>query len=689
MGDLDAAFSKDNLHRAWRRLRMNSEATYKNYFRHIYKAFSIAATEQLLDLRDRLKSDLFSATRPTRLQFPKKSGLLRPWSLMPMEDQVVYQAMANVVADKLHPRIRHRYHRTVFGNLYAGKNSDFFFQDWRIAYRGYTDAMFTGWLTNGHRYIACFDLTSCYDSIDHVVLDHFMSGIGLDRDFCNRLKSYLGSWAVGETAMTGKGPLVAGHGLPQGPMASGLFAEVVLSHFDQLAEKGSGSSYVRYVDDIRILGDTERSVRKQLITLNLLSQEIGLFPQGSKTNIHPITDINAEVNTASGLPGEILDEASPPAATVRREILAVTRNLQISDETKFKYLCGKAPTTAELAMRLLRLVRMFPHLHPSVFRYLARFKRLPQKASVDAVKLLRTETLYAAYSAALTSALTGRTHPRHKAAFLRLCRKNERHSDPELRAAAFIALELEHQHTPGQLRWQLGWKGSWWFRATILEIVGATRAGSLPHLKLVDHALRDPSGDVALIAADLMLAGAGTPTPPVHDVHQTAQRLLKKAGVIGQVRSRNALVAGAMADALNYRVASVSWKKIMPTHLQDCSRRARRWAGYRTTDASAWVNLGDSIVDFVLDDLFRHDGGIGGYTLGSIGSSLNSPSRFATKYPKMFAAAKALHELRLRSDLSHPRHRGSGRPTRPIKFNELPPVTRLLVAGILEVEATW
>ena len=127
----------------------------------------------------------------------------------------------------------------------------------------------------------------------------------------------------------------------------------------------------------------------------------------------------------------------------------------------------------------------------------------------------------------------------------------------------------------------------------------------------------------------------------------------------------------------------------MPTHLQIVSRQARRWTGYKTTDASAWVNLGDSIVDSILDDLFRHDPSIGGYTLGHIGACLTPTSRFAARYPKMFAAAKALHELRLRSDLSHPRHRGSGRPTRPIKFKELPPVTRLLVAGILEVEAKW
>jgi len=248
---------------------------------------------------------------------------------------------------------------------------------------------------------------------------------------------------------------------------------------------------------------------------------------------------------------------------------------------------------------------------------------------------------------------------------------------------------LERQHTAGQIRWQLGWKGSWWFRATVLEVVGTLRASSSPHLSILDGALRDASGDVALVAADLMLTGSGTPTPPIHDIQPMAQRLLKKAGVIGRVRSKGTLVAGAMVDALSYRVAAVPWRRILPTHLQIVSRRARRWAGYKTTDASAWVNLGDSIVDSILDDLFRHDPSIGGYTLGHIGACLTPTSRFAARYPKMFAAAKALHELRLRSDLSHPRHRGSGRPTRPIKFKELPPVTRLLVAGILEVEAKW
>lgn len=668
---------------------MNSEATYKNYFRNTYRAFSIAADDQLEDLRKRLKNDMFGATHPTRLQFPKKSGLLRPWSLMPIEDQLAYQAMANTVADKLHPRVRHRYHRTVFGNLYAGKQSDFFYQDWKRAYRGYTKAILRGWKDENHRYIACFDLTSCYDSIDHVVLDHFLRDLGLDQDFCNRLKTYLAVWAVGAAAPGGRQPRRASQGLPQGPMASGLLAEVVLSHFDQLAEKGHSSTYVRYVDDIRILGDSERAVRRQLITLNLLSQEIGLFPQGSKTNIHLITDIDSEVNTASGLPAEVLDNVTPKPSAVRAEVLLVTRGLKITSETKFKYLCGKAPPTAELAIRFLELVRRYPHLHPSIFRFLTKFKRLPARASAVALELLKTETLYHAYTAALTSALTDRLHPGQRTAFLTLCQKNERSSDPELRAAAFVALELGNRHTPARTKWQAQWKVSWWYRAAVLAYIDPSRLTAATYQGLLDSALRDRSGDVALVASDLMLAGAGSPSRPLKDVHPMAQRLLKKAGIIGQVQSEVGLVREAMAEALNWRVKNLDWRRLLPTHFREVSRKARRWAGYKSADASAWVNLGDSVIDMVLDDLFKHDRTIGGYQLGNMGGSLVPTSKFAKKYPKMFTAANALHDLRLRSELSHPRHRGSMRPTRPIKFRELRSVTPLLVGGIMEVEAKW
>ena len=36
-----------------------------------------------------------------------------PQTLLSIEDQIVYQALANVVARRLYPRVRHRYNKVV------------------------------------------------------------------------------------------------------------------------------------------------------------------------------------------------------------------------------------------------------------------------------------------------------------------------------------------------------------------------------------------------------------------------------------------------------------------------------------------------------------------------------------------------------------------------------------------------
>ena len=164
--DLKEAFHLDNLRRAWRWLNTNPDALYKNYFRHIYRAYAISAESNLDELHKRLVKGTFQPTHATKLYFPKKSGIQRTYTLLTVEDQIVYQALANVVAERLLPKVGKRYYKEVFGNLYAGQRSVFFYRDWRKGYKIFGDAIRKVY-TQGFEYSASFDLTACYDSIDH------------------------------------------------------------------------------------------------------------------------------------------------------------------------------------------------------------------------------------------------------------------------------------------------------------------------------------------------------------------------------------------------------------------------------------------------------------------------------------------------------------------------------------------
>src|ERR1700690_2897573 len=97
VNDLKEAFSEDNLRKAWRWLNANTDSYYKGFFRNIYRAYAIAAEENLKDLHKRLKSDQFEPTHSMKIYLPKKSGIQRIYTLLAIEDQIVYQALINIV----------------------------------------------------------------------------------------------------------------------------------------------------------------------------------------------------------------------------------------------------------------------------------------------------------------------------------------------------------------------------------------------------------------------------------------------------------------------------------------------------------------------------------------------------------------------------------------------------------------
>jgi len=68
-------------------------------------------------------------------------------------------------------------------------------------------------------YTASFDLTACYDSLDHHVLKYFLKRFGLDHEFCEQLSSWLEAWTVTERG------IFHHHGIPQGPLSSSLLTE--------------------------------------------------------------------------------------------------------------------------------------------------------------------------------------------------------------------------------------------------------------------------------------------------------------------------------------------------------------------------------------------------------------------------------------------------------------------------------
>ncbi len=685
---LAKAFSKPNLRLAWKWVTTNPEPQFKNYVRHIYRAYSLCLEENLADLHRRLDNHSYTAQHATKLFFPKKSGILRPYSLLCIEDQIVYQAMINVIAESFPPQIHRRYLKQVFGHLYAGRKSSFFYKPWKTAYSKFSDAMRKAH-TDGFVYTASFDLTACYDSIDHRVLKHFLRELSLEPEFCDRLCELLSLWTTASKAT----PIYHGHGIPQGPPPSGLLSECVLRHFDDYATGSRTIRYFRYVDDIRLFAKSEKEVRRRLVLLDRISKEIGLFPQSSKIHIHRVKDIDSEIKTISHPPEIVVEPPDPDQEKVRRRLSELSPRLVISNETRFKYVLARALPNAQLSRRLLLILERQPHLYISVCNHFSRAAKLPREVSRQCIRLLKTYDLYPAFTAALIGILRGKIYSVFKIELIRHCRflllpEPERYDDPELHLSAASYLLENGAMTWSQTKFNVLKHKDWWVRTELIRYVQKDLIGGPSYTELLNALLRDKSTDVALIAAELMIAEGCTVMGRVKEINKIAQLALREASLISRTASSTCPISESMVATLSPSLAVINWKKLLGSHYAPVITKVIRWRGYSMTDPTAWVNLSDTINDFVLAAVFAHDRTLGSHVLGNIGSVLTPGSKFHSKYPRLFKATNEIHSKRKESDLSHPITRPTMRPTRHIRHSELPKLRTVLLDGYLEMWGT-
>jgi len=78
---------------------------------------------------------------------------------------------------------------------------------------------------------------------------------------------------------------------------------------EEITSKGSlDIKYLRYVDDIRIFSKSEKTSRKAIAALDLISRDLGLIPQGTKVLFKEIDDIEKELKTQNNKFSEVTKE---------------------------------------------------------------------------------------------------------------------------------------------------------------------------------------------------------------------------------------------------------------------------------------------------------------------------------------------------------------------------------------------
>ncbi|MBS1770565.1 MAG: hypothetical protein JSS77_12945 [Acidobacteria bacterium] len=679
---LPAAFYRlDNLQRAWRWIRSNPDAGYKTYFREHYAAYATAQDPLLSDLSDRLRRGLYQPAPACKIYLPKASGITRSYSLLDVEDQIVYQAAANIIAERIFARVRHRYLDQVFGHLYAGKSSVWFYRKWSTGYAAFNKAAAKAH-ASGKVYTASFDLTAFYDSIDYRVLRHFLEDFGVDRQLVGELSEWLSAW-TGTDAQ-----ILQGHGIPQGPLSSGLVAETVLSHLDNHAWAKAGVVYLRYVDDIRLFAKTEFLLRRALIQLDRLSKDIGLFPQSAKIGIHLVTDIQAELKSVSHPVEAAVRGKAVDRTKLMGRLVKLSPRYRIVDKTRFKYLLAHAVPNAALTERLWRILDHAPELYESVARYLARAPRLPRKTSLEIIRRIEKEALYPAVAAAFLRAIDGSLHSsvrrKAKTTLKRLWAPRTRSADFTVALGRWL-LE-ENGLTDRQIEYACARSRAAWVRSSLLLAAGAKRQGDSVVDSLARTAVLDTSVDPAVCGA--LLAGREGVRPSIgaRRMRRQAALVLKEFGLVRRAGGRACGINESLSMLLGRPVA-LNWRGFFGANYRHAERQLVSCRGYAGTDATAWVQGLDVFDDRLLDALFRNDGTLGGYTLGKIGSCTGSPSKaIKAKFPKVLALATEVHEQRYRSDLAHPRIGSSHRPTGRIPYKFIKASKSLIDRAIRELE---
>lgn len=687
MDDYERMCALDNLRRAYRWVLSNPEVLYKGYFRDCYTAYAASSDHNLRRLRRSLIRRAYQPGYASKHFFPKASGILRPYTLLTVNDQIVYQACINIVAESLYPRIKKRYFKSIFGHLYAGKRSKFFYFKWQNGYRAYSDAVLDG-IDVGLTYVANFDLASFYDSIDHSVLAHFLHELGLDRDLVGFICECLRRW-TSCTWTNVPNVIYHGHGIPQGPLASGLLSEVVLQHIDERGARGRRARYFRYVDDIKILAKSENALRQRLVALDLAAKEIGLFPQSSKVNIRQVEDPLEEIKSVSR-PPESAITPSPKQTRIRVRLRSLIRQGKVRSEnlTRFKFLLARALPHSSLNARLISVIEHHPDLAFQVASYFSKYRKLPSKAAVQLLSYLTGDEIYhAVHGVILFATLDNMQEPQKSVCanicYKRLFEKSAIPPQPSFKAALLAWVIRNNKVTYAQLRKLFASEVDWWVRKDFLKYVDEDQYGRASFEELLNIVIRAVDAEPARVGSLRVVEHDLNIDPPIKSVHESARLLLYAAGQIRHIGQPESLIGTVLSYVLSADFRAYNWRQLLKDRHQDAEHIAFVVKSYYESDINSCIVTLDSLCDLVWEAVYKVE--LPNKQYGQYGAMLKHTALLA-KYPRATAGLAHLHQLRKESLTAHPRDQKTGKSTRRLRhydFNRASPIVREAILEII------
>lgn len=689
MSDLNNAFSKSNLMRAWRWINSNPSYQYKNYFRDSYSSYNISLEANLTDLSERLRDGVYKPNRPSLLLLPKNSISTRTYTLLTVEDQIVYQALVNIIAEKFYLKLKKNYYVLTFGNLYAGKKNLFFYRKWENGYHKFNKAV-KDTFKQGYKYIASFDLTACYDTIDHHVLGFLLESNGIEKEFVCYLQFLLKGWSSNVE-------IYKGHGIPQGPLSSGLLSEILLTYFDEkykrIKDKGD-IKYFRYVDDIKLLSNDERYLMRMLAKLDYYSKQIGLFPQSAKIEIKKISNIDDEILDLSNLGMEIKLKKVIKSRNLLSDFKKTYSGLTVINKTKFKMYLSVISPNAITSNKLIEILSHNPQYFENISSYFNRYSKSVSDRVVDhiIIELERPEAFQVVTAAIIDSiAYNVSDDAKNKLLALSSSRwKNMKQLNPQLRFSIAKFLLVSQKFKFNEIKAYLEGEQDWWVKKSLLKYVDIDSYGINSYYEILKHYLESDLIELNIAAINTILENDININFDISKINYRAQLMLKDLGYMNRSSRRPSAIQDCLKTITQSNIKIIKWKKVFGKEHRAAENKMIRAKTYATTDISAFVNIVDTFNDMLLQKVFLKDKGIGQYQLGNIGGAVyNDGTLFENKYPCLFNYCKEIHNLRLSCDLTHPIIKKTKKYTNPIPYKTIYKIRPLLKNALREIENLW
>ncbi|WP_404430475.1 TIR domain-containing protein [Sutcliffiella horikoshii] len=222
------------------------------------------------------------------IPFPKKNGLIRRKVFINLQDQIVTHAVLDIIGKKTDKQ----FYRHSYGNRLDTKQGRYGSNTFIYYVKQYNKFLnhIVYQLNNGYKYYCETDITSYFDHVKHDRLVFQLKQFNRDNTLGYIYENLIPNFLDTPFKLNNRVLHNEGVGIPQGGAFSYFLSNVYLTQIDYEMSKIQDIKYVRYVDDIRIMGKNHLDVERSLLFLQDLLFNLSLELNSSKTIVSKITE---------------------------------------------------------------------------------------------------------------------------------------------------------------------------------------------------------------------------------------------------------------------------------------------------------------------------------------------------------------------------------------------------------------